>query len=74
MAIDHVASVAAMARNLRDAIDPKQIDTKVNSAALRLLIDTYLELAVPIPKVADSAARTVMGMMTAVDQAEKARG
>ncbi len=76
MAIDRVASVCAMARYMRDAIDPAQIDTKVNAAQLRLVIDTLLELATPPhhQKLVDGAARSVMGMVTPIEAAERVRG
>ena len=76
MGIDRVASVCSLARNLRDAIDPARIDITVNAAQLKLVIDTFLEVATPPhhQKHADVQARTVMGVTAAVSEMERGRG
>jgi hypothetical protein len=62
---DHVSSVLALARNVRDSIDPSKTHTLVQNESLKLLMNTLIELGTPgqNKKLAESAAKTVAGMI-----------
>ena len=62
---NQVASVLALARTVREGIDDRQIMTSVNSASLRLLLDTLIDLGQPSlhDKFQDQQQRTVAGML-----------
>lgn len=62
---NQVASVLALARNMRDGIDPSKVTTPVQTASLRLVIDTLLELGQPEhhAKHNEAAQRTVAEMI-----------
>lgn len=64
---DQTASVLSLARNILSGVDPKQIETRVNTASLTLLIETLIALGTPAHAVADGAARTVAGQMAALN-------
>jgi len=73
---NQVASVLALARTVRDGIDDRQVMTPVNSASLRLLLDTLIDLGQPSvhDKFADKAQRTVAGMMAGFMTEDGKRG
>jgi hypothetical protein len=73
---DRTASVLALARNILGGIDKSRLETPVQTESLRLLLETLIELGTPtvVAKVQDGAMRSVMGLATAVSEAEKARG
>ena len=62
---DQVASVLALARVIRDGIDPKTTHTPVQNESLKLLIATLIEAAQPgVHKKLDAdAAKSVAAMM-----------
>lgn len=62
---DQTASVLALARVIRDGIDPATTHTSVQNESLKLLIATLIECAQPdVHRKLDSeAAKTVAGMI-----------
>ena len=62
---DHVSSILALARNVRDGIDTSRTHTLVQNESLKLLMDTLIELGTPgqHKKLADAASKTVAGMI-----------
>ena len=64
---NQTASVLSLARNVLSGVDPKQIETRVNTASLTLLLETLIALGAPDAPVADGAARTVAGHMAALN-------
>ena len=68
---DQTASVLSLARNMLSGIDPRQIETRVNTASLELLLNTLIEIGTPAQPVADGAARTVAGHMAALNAGVK---
>ena len=62
---DHIASVLALARTVRDGIDTLRTHTLVQNETLKLLLDTLIEVGQPgrHQKVSESAAKTVASMI-----------
>ena len=68
------ASVASLASTWLQSIDRSKIETSVPTATLELWLTTLVELVNPGSHPAsDSAYRTVLGAVTAVEQAERGR-
>jgi len=67
---DQVASVLSLARRVRDGIDTRRLTTEVQSAELRLLLDTLIMLGTPksVDRTADVQARTVAQSLTALNR------
>jgi hypothetical protein len=65
---DQTASVLSLARNVLQGVDPSQIETKVSTASLVLLLETLIAVGTPAhqSRAGDAAARTVMGQMAAL--------
>lgn len=71
---NYLASTLALARTVRSGIDRKKLDTPVQTEALILLLDTLIEIGSASPvtqRLGDGAARTVMGMVAQVKDAER---
>lgn len=76
---DHTASTVALARVMLQSLDLQSVDSKVNTASLKLILDTFIDLAgnftSPVPnakglstQALESAARsTVAGRIAAID-------
>ena len=62
---DQTASVLALARNVRDSIDPATTHTPVQNESLKLLLNTLIEIGQPGQhrKLAEAAAKTVASMI-----------
>jgi len=65
---DRTASVLSLARTVRAGLDSRDVESKVTTATLILLLDTLIDLGVSAGsvKVAESANRTVMGQMSSM--------
>ena len=84
--IDTTASAVNTAKGILMTLDKGSIETRVQTETLRWLLTTLVELGSHVPNihdpstrrpersVADNAARTVLGSITAVQEAEKSRG
>ena len=72
---NQIASVANLARGYLQSIDRKSLETSVQTQSLILMLTTLVELAQPQHDVdvGAASARTIMGHMTVVSEAEKAR-
>ena len=64
---DQTASILALARNVLSGVDPSQIETRVNTASLKLLLETLIALGTPAHVISDSAPRTVAEHMAALN-------
>lgn len=63
--VNHVANAANLARAELQGLDPSALNTVIDTARLRLLLNALIELAEPqaAVDVGASAARTQMGIM-----------
>ena len=75
MPINRTANMVNLAKAELLALDPQAIDVKVNAATFRLLMNWIVEVGEPpkAPDFRDTAARTVLGRMTEIEQAVAAR-
>ena len=64
---DQTASILSLARNVLSGVDPGQLETRVNTASLKLLLETLIALGTPAHVVSDSAPRTVAEHMAALN-------
>lgn len=62
---DELASTVSLARVMLSDLDSARVKTEVDTAQLRLILMTLIENSQPIghDKMAETAGRTVMGMM-----------
>jgi hypothetical protein len=68
---DRTTSTLALARTILQGVDKSRLETPVRTASLVLLLETLIEVGEPgtHAKMADAAARTVMGQMAAMKTA-----
>jgi hypothetical protein len=69
---DEIASIVALARNVRDGLSGEK--STINTATLKLLLDTLIDLgASPFGRrVAEDAQRAVAGQMVSLQKAKEA--
>jgi hypothetical protein len=72
---DQVASVCALARNVRGGLDMAQVNTSINTATLDLLLETLIDLGAPPQnsRFAETQAKTVAGSLAALTGVANAR-
>ncbi len=73
---DQTASIVNLAKSWRLTLDRASINTSIPTATLELMLDTIITLGTPqvVQDTGDAAARTVMGRVAAISEAERARG
>ena len=85
--IDDTASAVNTAKGILMTLDKNRLETPVQTEQLRWLLQTLIDLGMQAPSILpraigkrserdtnDNAARTVMGALVAVQEAEKSRG
>lgn len=73
---DQTASVVNLCKSWKMTLDRSALNTTVPTATLELWLDTIITLGTPqvVQDTGDAAARSVMGRVTAISEAERARG
>jgi hypothetical protein len=69
------ASMVNLARAQLQGVDKASITTTIQTQTLILLLETLIDLGTPaaVSTLEDSAKRTIMGHVTAISEAERAR-
>ena len=72
---DQTASVVNLAKSRRLTQDRASIDTTIPTATLELILDTVIALGTPqtAHDTGDAAARSVMGRVASISEAQRAR-
>jgi hypothetical protein len=68
---DHTASVLALARNILGGVDSRQVETRVQTESLKLILNTLIMLGTPksAGRTAEVQAKTVAQSLTALNRA-----